>query len=331
MEKVAAIVVTYNRVASLAECIAALRSQTRPIDKILVINNGSTDHTEHWLSQQKNIEFFTQKNTGSGGGFYTGIKLAYEKGYDWLWLMDDDGFPKEDALAKLLGNAEEKLCMRNCAVVNKEDKKSFVWKTGNYATIDEVREPIIQNLAHPFNGTLLSKELIQKVGLPKKELFIWGDETEYRYRILVKYKIPYYTRVDSVHYHPACAYSYKNDWDYSSNWKIYFYIRNRFPILKTQLSNKPLLVFPAYICFLLVFLGIIVAFQKTNKFRKICFLLWPVKDALTNNYDATPSLILQKLSFPSGYYLKKPLLHCYKYLKNYVFHPISAVRELKKA
>jgi hypothetical protein len=39
-----------------------------------------------------------------------------------------------------------------------------------------------------------------------------------------------------------------------------------------------------------------MAFQKTNKFRKMSFFLWPVKDALTNNYQATPFTILQRLS-----------------------------------
>ena len=84
MEKVIAVVVTYNRQVLLTECIEALRSQTRTIDKILVINNGSNDNTENWLSRQKDIEFFTQNNIGSGGGFNKGIQLAYEKGYDWI-------------------------------------------------------------------------------------------------------------------------------------------------------------------------------------------------------------------------------------------------------
>ena len=97
----------------------------------------------------------------------------------------------------------EELCLRNCAVINKEDKKSFVWKTGNYSSIDEVKDPVIKNFAHPFNGTLLHKKIIEKVGLPKKELFIWGDETEYFHRIISKNKIPYYTKANSIHYHPA--------------------------------------------------------------------------------------------------------------------------------
>ena len=224
METVIAVVVTYNRQKLLTECITALRNQTRKIDKILVVNNGSTDNTENWLRQQTDVDFFTQKNIGSGGGFNTGIKLAYLENHDWVWLMDDDGYPKEDALENLLEDAGDELCLRNCAVVNKEDRKSFVWKTGNYETIDDVREDIIHNYAHPFNGTLLNKEVIKKVGLPKKELFIWGDETEYYYRIISKYKIPFYTKTTSIHYHPASAYSYKSDWDFNSNWKMYYYV-----------------------------------------------------------------------------------------------------------
>lgn len=303
MEKVIAVVVTYNRQILLANCINALRNQTRKIDKILVINNGSNDNTEEWLSHQKDIEFFTQKNIGSGGGFNKGIQLAYEKQYDWIWLMDDDGFPKEDALENLLEGSDEKLCLRNCAVINKEDKKSFVWKTGNYSSIEEVTEPIIKNFAHPFNGTLLHKNIIEKVGLPKKELFIWGDETEYYHRIITKHKIPFYTKTNSIHFHPASAYSYKNDWDYNSNWKMYFYVRNRFYILKTKFSKSPVMALMVYIGFLISFSGIIMIFQKTNKFKKLSFILWPIKDAFTNNYEATPTIILQRLTSSRKYKL----------------------------
>lgn len=323
METVIAVVVTYNRQKLLAECITALRNQTRKIDKILVINNGSTDNTENWLRQQTDVGFFTQKNVGSGGGFNTGIKLAYQEEYDWLWLMDDDGFPKENALENLLEGSDNELCLRNCAVINKEDRQSFVWKTGNYETIDDVREDIIHNYAHPFNGTLLHKEVIKKVGLPKKELFIWGDETEYYYRIISKYKIPFYTKTNSIHYHPASAYSYKNDWDYLSNWKMYFYVRNRFHILKTRFNNKPILVFLMYIIFLISVSGAILVFQKSNKLKKLNFILWPVRDAFSNNCNVTPALVLQRLassaSVSRGYFQPQ-----FKRLKNASLHPASS-------
>jgi GT2 family glycosyltransferase len=331
METVIAVVVTFNRQNLLSNCVDALRRQTRRIDKILVINNGSIDSTETWLKSQKDIEFFTQKNTGSGGGFNTGIKLAYEKGYDWVWLMDDDGFPKEDALENLLEGAEEKICLRNCAVINKDDKRSFVWKTGKHSTIDKVNEEIIHNYAHPFNGTLLHKDLIQKVGFPKKELFIWGDESEYYHRIISKFKIPFYTKTNSIHYHPPSAYSYKNDWDFRTNWKMYFYVRNRFHILKTRYSNTPVTAILRYTFFLASFSILILLFQKSNKLQKIYFMLWPVKDALSSNWEATPSSILQRLSDKKPhtifYYFQFP----FRSLKMPMNIERQRMQELKKA
>ena len=85
MEKVIAVVVTYNRQALLSECITALRNQTRNLDAILVVNNGSTDNTEQWLKSQDDLVFVTQKNLGSSGGFSTAINWAYQHGYSWIW------------------------------------------------------------------------------------------------------------------------------------------------------------------------------------------------------------------------------------------------------
>lgn len=311
MDKVVAVIVTYNRVQLLSQCITALKNQTRVVDKILVINNGSTDNTEEWLREQNDVDFITQKNVGGAGGFHTGIKTAFERKFSWIWVMDDDGFPKEDALEKLLQDDTEQLCLRNCAVVNKDDKKSFVWKTGDYATINEVEGNVIRNIAHPFNGTLLHRRIVERVGFPKANLFLWGDETEYLYRIVIKNKIPFYTKVDSIHYHPACAYSYKNDWNFSSNWKMYYYVRNRFYILQTKFSQNILLAYAMYLVFLVAFAGTIILFQKTNKFQKLGFIFWPMKDALVNNCEATPQFILQKISAsPNG-------------IGNYVFYRIK--------
>ena len=332
MDKVIAIVVTYNRQFLLTQCISALRKQTRKIDKILVINNGSTDHTEAWLRNQKDIEFITQENVGGAGGFYTGIKTAYEKLYDWIWLMDDDGYPKENALEMLFEGDDKELCLRNCSVINKDDKKSFVWKTGNYASINEVKDSVIKNVAHPFNGTLLHRKVIEKVGFPKANLFLWGDETEYFYRIIRKNKIPYYTKANSIHYHPASAYSYKNDWNFSNNWKMYYYVRNRFFVLKSKFSNSLPVAFVMYMCFIMAFAGTILVFQKTNKLKKLSFILWPMRDAFANNCTATPTMILKKISIPSPYRPVISLLNPFRILNGMTSQFFSSnAGKLKKA
>lgn len=301
MDKVIAVVVTYNRLQLLTECVHALRLQHRRPDKILIVNNGSTDNTSQWVSSQPDLELVNQANVGSGGGFHTGIKWGYENGYSWIWLMDDDGYPEANALKYLLEDDNEELMLRNCAVINKDDKKSFVWKTKNYKTLDEVTEPTLTNVAHPFNGTLLHRRIVERVGLPISSLFLWGDETEYFYRIVKRNSIPVVTFTKSIHYHPAATYNYKHDWNYSSTWKMYFYIRNRFSIMKSQFGNNVAVVTTMYMLFLSVFAARIVLFQKTNKLQKLGFLFWPVMDAFKNNFKATPALILERLQQKPSY------------------------------
>jgi rhamnopyranosyl-N-acetylglucosaminyl-diphospho-decaprenol beta-1,3/1,4-galactofuranosyltransferase len=187
-------------------------------------------------------------------------------------------------------------CLRllNCAVIDKEDKKTFVWKTQQYKTLDEVDCKIIQGIGHPFNGTMLHRRIIERAGVPKPKFFLWGDETEYYYRIVKQNKIPVCTVASSIHYHPATAFSIKKDWDYTSGWKMYFYIRNRFHIHQVKFNSK-LVALLHYCCFLAAFTGIVLLFQKTDKLKKLNFMMWPVADAFKNNFEATPPFILDKL------------------------------------
>src|SRR4028119_143552 len=95
-ETVAAVVVTYNRKQLLLECIDALLSQTRSLDKIILIDNACTDGTPEILREKGYLDnayidyMRLPENIGGAGGFHEGIKRGYEVGYDWLWLMDDD-------------------------------------------------------------------------------------------------------------------------------------------------------------------------------------------------------------------------------------------------
>jgi len=318
MEKVIAVVVSYNRQVLLSECIQALRNQTRRPDAILVVNNGSTDNTEHWLRQQDDVFHVTQSNVGSGGGFNTGIEWAFKNGYSWIWCMDDDGYPKQDALEQLLKVETPQRSLLNCAVINRNDKSSFVWNTGGYKGIGDVDKELIEGIGHPFNGTLIHRSIVEKVGLPKASLFLWGDETEYYYRIVRQHNIPVYTVASSIHYHPPTAYSYKNDWDFATGWKMYFYVRNRFHIHRAKFSNK-LIASIHFFFFVMAFAGIILVFQKTNKVKKVGFMLWPVADALRNDFSATPPSILNRLKQSEAKTFQVPGLSTIRSIYNLLF------------
>lgn len=105
-DRVAAVVVTYNRAEMLRQCLMSLQKQTMPCD-ILVVDNASTDDTQALVQRaaQHDASIFyrnTGENLGGAGGFNFGMRWAVEAGYAFVWVMDDDCFPEPVALEKLL-------------------------------------------------------------------------------------------------------------------------------------------------------------------------------------------------------------------------------------
>ena len=76
MEKVIAVVVTYNRLELLQRVVESLKKQSRKLTEILVVNNGSTDGTKEWLDGQEGLTVIHQENVGGSGGFCRGIQEA---------------------------------------------------------------------------------------------------------------------------------------------------------------------------------------------------------------------------------------------------------------
>lgn len=178
MKEVAVIVVTYNRLNLLKKCIEAVRIQTYSQFDIIVVNNGSTDGTLMWLETQKDIMVINQKNLGGAGGFHNGIKYAYNKKYKYFWIMDDDGVPSSECLSILKKYADIGFHYVAPNLKNFDGKSHFI-------QFDNTQfSNIVNHCGGPFNAILLSRKLVQHVGLPNKNFFIWGDEHEYVNRIV---------------------------------------------------------------------------------------------------------------------------------------------------
>ena len=189
-ERVCVVIVTYNRKDLLRECLNAVLAQTRPPDHVLVVDNASTDGTSEMLKEEfPHVEVLRlPENQGSAGGYHEGMRRAYEMGFDWLWIMDDDGLPERGALQRLMSNAPE-LEFKGCLVLAKgeKDRLAFGVPVPGKAELEHdfnnvlnaYPEGIIEGYVNLFNGCLLHRRVISKIGFPLKELFIWGDEAEY--------------------------------------------------------------------------------------------------------------------------------------------------------
>jgi rhamnopyranosyl-N-acetylglucosaminyl-diphospho-decaprenol beta-1,3/1,4-galactofuranosyltransferase len=136
---------------------------------------------------------------------------AYQDGYEWLWMMDDDGMPAENGLEQLLiGVDKYNLDYANALVISANDRYSLASglarvKTiglGKETTIDDYKGiEIVHNAASPFNSTLINRRIPEKIGFIKKEMFIWGDEIEYLFRTMEN-GFSVGTVAKSIHYHP---------------------------------------------------------------------------------------------------------------------------------
>ena len=261
--KTAAVVVTFNRKSLLVRCLDSLQQQTKTVDKIIVIDNASSDGTSDLLKDKgylsnSQIDYVQlPTNTGGAGGFHEGMKQAHAAGYDWLWLMDDDGYPAPDCLEKLLA-ASDRFDVIGSTVLSTEDSEKLALKLrvldtqGNFAIRQYIQtyeqllasatEGVYLGFANFFNGVLINRSVVEKVGYVQKELFIWGDEYEYFIRIKKSdYKIA--TQTDAFYYHPESLFKF-------TEIKHYHYFRNQFYIYQkyadSMYSGSAKYLYPFY-------------------------------------------------------------------------------------
>lgn len=240
-KKVAAVVVTYNRKELLADCLNAICAQEYKPACVYVMDNASTDGTDEWIKEngydreKSGIQFRyvrLPENIGGAGGFHTGLKMAHEAEdmFDAFWLMDDDGVPDKAQLRNLLAYSNQYDYI-SPLVVAKEDKARCAFYN---CSVEEFKakaiDGLIPNEANPFNGVLYSRKLVDTVGYPIKEMFIWGDETNYNGRCIDAGFRPV-TIIDAVHVHPKDRQVrpklYKKHYAVpEQDRKLYVYVRN---------------------------------------------------------------------------------------------------------
>jgi GT2 family glycosyltransferase len=197
--RVAAVVVTHNRRSLLKECLQSIDSQTHVADTVVVVDNASTDGTHDFLLtiDDPNYRIVTlPENTGGAGGFAHGIQVAAELPVDLIWIMDDDCISDPDALERLVEAASELeglpfdqsfLCSRVTDLdgeacnhpVPSQAKNQSGWP--RWADLAERGYVLVDECT--FVSVAVPIEHVRRAGLPFREMFIWGDDTEYTRRL----------------------------------------------------------------------------------------------------------------------------------------------------
>lgn len=273
-----AILVTYNRKDLLVRGLSSvLAQQDATLNKIIIIDNASTDGTEEYLREKNILPIIKdhdieiqyvklQQNLGGAGGFNKGLSLAFEQGFDFFWVMDDDGFPDKNCLSQLLKYTDS-YDFLSPLVLNESDTSKLSFGIDNIISLEKIKEkyksvPLIKNKANPFNGVLFTRKLLERIGFPKADMFIWGDENEYQQRTLHA-GINVATVISAIHYHPSNRVKFKMILGSvkvnipEGNLRQYCYFRNYTYILKKYGSNISLVKwFVKYTFFFLMTLDV---------------------------------------------------------------------------
>ncbi len=172
MQRIGAVIVTYNNASMLRSLLGDILSQTRRPDEIIVIDNASRDSTRSVADEfSHDVRYvLLPENIGSAGGYCEGIGLAVENN-DLVWTLDDDVSAGKNALESL-----EKWL----DILSKNNRVGAVrsWPT-EVAPFEAPKQ--IDSFA--WRGTLIKKSAIDAIGLPTKEYFLYGEDVDYSFRI----------------------------------------------------------------------------------------------------------------------------------------------------
>jgi GT2 family glycosyltransferase len=195
---VAAVVVTRNRPALLKRCLAAIDSQTFPASQLVVVDNASDEPTRELLAVEaarRNGSFHSirlEENAGGAGGFHAGMRACLRLACTHMWLMDDDCEPDSEAVAELVVAAaivgEDAVLGGNVVDLNGEsiNVQPVSQRLGRNCAPQyplHLADGLLETCTLTFVSFFVPVDLVRKVGLPLKEFFIWGDDTEYSCRL----------------------------------------------------------------------------------------------------------------------------------------------------
>ncbi|MDF2883704.1 MAG: hypothetical protein K0R54_4264 [Clostridiaceae bacterium] len=248
------VIVTYNRLDLLKECLDNVLAQEYSAKNILVINNNSTDGTMDFLNSldKRNgqiIIYHCENNLGGAGGFSIGIQQAVLLSNDWILLIDDDAMINTTFLKNIAGS-----------IKSHNDIQAFAGVVETNQAIDTLHRRRIENKntlsmtniqlneynnnnefevdIASFCGLVFNKTLVKKIGIPLSEFFIWNDDVEYSLRIRSVTKI---LNVNSARINHKIHISINSD--EKNTWKHYYGIRNMVYLLKIHGTTYGLFIY----------------------------------------------------------------------------------------
>ena len=236
------LLVTYNRKSDLQKTLALYEDQTHKPRSIIVVDNHSTDGTDKVLAEWartvadvRHTVISMPENVGGSGGFCEGMRYATGLTHEWIFVSDDDAFPRLDTLEVLsdFANKHEDL-VAECAVLCTAVDAGARFALGHRARINkrsitgiidtpvaekEYEKEFFEVDLFSYIGACVRKSALKKAGLPRREFFIYSDDFEHALRVGKYGKILCIPSAVLLH-------SDNNPYSRAASWRDYYATRN---------------------------------------------------------------------------------------------------------
>jgi len=185
-------VVTYNRSALLTRLLESIAVMDPQPGHVVIVDNASSDDTGDVVESFREriaaeiVYRRLETNTGGSGGFSEGVRVAYELGSTWIWLMDDDVEVVPDGLDRM-----GRWAPRFRSIQGRRydyDGSEFYWQ---YRIAEPLGIPIPfapsgfdesgykEMNSGCFEGMFIHRDIVERIGLPDPRFFIYWDDQVY--------------------------------------------------------------------------------------------------------------------------------------------------------
>lgn len=208
MKEIGIVICNYNKENQVLDCIqSVLESRFQDFD-LYVVDNGSTDHSVSAIRSRYGDRLTlleNRENLGGSGGFNTGLRVVYEKGYPFLMCIDNDALLDENAIGSLRDFLlqHEEAGMAGAKIYHLEEP-DFVQQFGqridfeHFCTESYFYNEYEDGSMPPYLfvdcvaacALMVRRSVVDEIGLMPEDNFLYWDDTEWCYRCnLAGYKV----------------------------------------------------------------------------------------------------------------------------------------------
>lgn len=199
---VSVVIVTYGNRMNFVSKVATQVLSMSSVRHLIIVNNGNKERVQSDDSRLVSINL--PENTGSANGFFEGLKRAREIQDDFVWILDDDNLPQRGALDVLLEDYDQSdgkqiycsLRLDRTELVKRGEmhylKNSFFGfsllnklKRHGASVIDKENRFLVCDTV-PYGGLMLPLDVLNSIGLPNRDYYLYNDDNDFTYRITKK-------------------------------------------------------------------------------------------------------------------------------------------------